>query len=1493
MVSILLLVFQYKPVQTWAAKKAAKYFSKELNTTVSIKSLYIKPFSSVVLEGFFVLDQQKDTLINTPKLTVDINGFSVFSSIKNKTINIDLIQLDNGSFYLKKLKNRETNFQFILDHFASKDTIKKAGKPWIVNLNKIGVNNLRFRYKNQLNEKPAKGIDFDDFDVYNFSVNVNNVDIKNHLFKGDIHQLTLREKSGFYLKNLTAVTTIDTNQIVAKNMLIQTPNTTLRDYFRMSFKTMDDFAELESKVRMEANFKDSRLSSKDIAYFTGESLDKVNFDLGIDGQVRGLINNIRTKNLIVKAGRSTYIKGDFNIRGLPDWENTFLELKFDQVATNKKDIDNLMAGFTGNPKAKAPDVVGKFGNINFTGRFTGLQNDFVAYGVFKTKLGRFDPDINLKINKAGNPSYSGKINTYDFDLGSLIDSKDIGRITVNANVKGSGDDLNNLNTKVTASIKKIDFKNYNYSNVTLNGTFANKKAIAKIKVNDKNIKLDLDGSIDLKPALPVYAFTANVDNAELNTIKLLKDTITISTQMRANGSGSNLQNFEGELLLSPVRIVSPSHNYVVDSLYLSARGKGDNRSISLVSDIMDGSIKGSYDLATLPDYFKTIVKKYIPSLKTTIAGHKPQNFDFNLKLKNLDPLLAIFMPDLQVPDQGTFIGKFNSNEKTATLNGYIKTIKYDGMVFNDLIIDENTTDDYLGLNVSLSRVDLSKDLYVKNINITNFLKRDSLNFNIKLADKDATNQLDLYGLVQFGRDTTARLSLLPSDVILENQSWKIQEKVDIRLLDGKTEVSGFELSNGQQVVKIDGFISENPKDELKVTFDKFSMATINQLTKTSGVILKGTLNGDVLLTGVTKSPGVDAQLTIDSLKMNETLLGNVKVVSSLDNARKQANVKVNILNRGLETLDITGVYLLGKEGGDKLDFDFKMNQTEAVIFSPFTKGLVSNMNGTVSANLKLSGTPKKMLFNGDLTLNNTGLTVDYLKTAYTVNDRLNVNNSVVTIDKMSLKDTHGGEGIVNGTVDLNNLSNPTLNVTLEVPRGQKLMALNTTFKDNHTYYGTAYAGDDSKFSFDGPIDNLNINIKANTTAGTVFNIPLNTSSTVGEYDFINFVSHSDTAKVVAKEKAFEGVTLNFDLTADEATIVKITTDYGELEGTGTTRNLLLKINSLGDFEMVGDYNITSGKFEFTSNNFINKNFTVSQGGNIRWTGNPATAEINLNAIYEVRTDISNLYLAAGSQSPKGKSQVLVQAEMILTKSLIQPNIDFNFNFPTEPSIKDDLATYLSDINNRNQQALSIIVRRNFAPGTGSNLTQEVMGTAASAVSEFAFNKLTSLIAQSNVNKNIDLTIRSYNDASASVRLFNERLRINGSLFNNSGNGDIFNINQNLLSSGFNNLTKDFEASYLIRPDGDLRARYSYRVLNTTTLNTYIGGDGFTAQYVNGVGLVYQRDFDTVGEFFRNMFTFGNRRRRQRALTDSAATNPVLPDSLRRRGATNYLDEPDQ
>ncbi|NNU34105.1 hypothetical protein HK413_08035 [Mucilaginibacter sp. S1162] len=278
------------------------------------------------------------------------------------------------------------------------------------------VNNFHFRFHDLNKNNKITGINFDDLDVYNLSVAVNNMDLKHHTFKGDVQHLTLKEKAGFYLKNYSALTTIDTNRILAQHLIIQTPKSIIRNQLDMRFKDFGDFGDFVNKVHIDGQLHSSHISSTDIAYFT-TGLEKINFELGVDGRITGLVNNLKAKSLTITAGRATFIKGDFNFKGLPDWDKTHLDLKFDQLATNKKDLDYLYSHFTGDPKAVAPEIVGRFGNVNFTGEFKGLQNDFAATGTFKTQLGRFDPNIKLKINKDGIPAYTGTVDAYDFKPG--------------------------------------------------------------------------------------------------------------------------------------------------------------------------------------------------------------------------------------------------------------------------------------------------------------------------------------------------------------------------------------------------------------------------------------------------------------------------------------------------------------------------------------------------------------------------------------------------------------------------------------------------------------------------------------------------------------------------------------------------------------------------------------------------------------------------------------------------------------------------------------------------------------------------------------------------------------------------------------------------------------------------------------------------------------------------------------------------------------------
>ena len=112
---IVIFSFQFKPVQTYAAKKAAAYLSKELKTTITIGGLYIKPFKSVGLENLVVLDLQKDTLAKFPEFLVDLNKLS----LNERVLDVKTVKIDNGTFFLKEYKDKTSNLDFIIDYFDS------------------------------------------------------------------------------------------------------------------------------------------------------------------------------------------------------------------------------------------------------------------------------------------------------------------------------------------------------------------------------------------------------------------------------------------------------------------------------------------------------------------------------------------------------------------------------------------------------------------------------------------------------------------------------------------------------------------------------------------------------------------------------------------------------------------------------------------------------------------------------------------------------------------------------------------------------------------------------------------------------------------------------------------------------------------------------------------------------------------------------------------------------------------------------------------------------------------------------------------------------------------------------------------------------------------------------------------------------------------------------------------------------------------------------
>ncbi len=1427
-VVMLAVILQFKPVQTYLAKKAADFLSKELNTTITIKGLYLRPFKSIVLEDLIVLDQQQDTLGNFPSFILDLNKYAADKRI----LDIANLEIDNGNFFLKNYPNKTSNLDFIIDYFDNGAPRDPNRPKFAFIIEKAKLNNFKFQYINYANKTIVNGVNFDDILVQNLNGVFEDLSTEHRLIAVKIKNLSFKEKSGFYLKNLSTNALVDTNIIELKALLLETQNSRLRDYFSMNFKQFKDMSEFVTKVRMKANFKDSRINAQDVAYFV-PSLDKMNLSIEVDGQINGFVNNLKAKTLSVKSGQSTYINGDFLVKGLPNIKETFIDAQISLAGTNKKDLDKIISGITAIDSSAIPAMIDKLGNVNFSGSFNGSPIEFNALGKFKTALGGASANVSMKIPEQGSPSYTGTITTNDFNLGELLSLKTLGKLTANLNIEGKGFKLDDLKEKLDGQIAYIDFNQYRYQNVSLNGVFDNKLFDGNISIYDRHVDLNFSGSVDLKPELPLFNFYANLKNTDLRALNLYKDSLIIDARISTNFSGSGLENIQGSLLVNQIKLASPRGIRHVDSLELSAIGTGIDRSILINSDILEASIKGDYDLKTMFSYYKAIAKTYIPSLETEVFHYNPQIFNVNLKIKNFKPIADLFVPGLEIEKDAILIGNFDSRNNIATLNGYFEKISYKGIIANSVIFDENTTDQQIQASITSDRVDINDSLFIKNVNIVNILRNDSLALNIKLSNADDANQLDLNGLVEFAKDTTARISILPSNLMINHDEWKIEEKVRISFNDGKTEINNFNLSNGNQKVKIDGAISKQAEDKVVLGFESFDLDNLNPFVKAFGFHLGGLIHGQTTLYHILESPKIEDQLRIDSLVVNDVLLGNLTDESLYDQSSNTAKILTKISSNGDETFKLAG-HLDIKE--KNIDLELDMRESKLAILAPFSSHLVSNLKGFISSNIQIKGSFAKPRINGSIQLKNSELTVNYLKTPYRINDKVEIYNSIIRINDLVLRDIESNEAIANGYVDLNNLNNPNIQVELVA---QKFMALNTTAKDNSLFYGRAYAS--GEFSFSGPPKNMLININAKAEKGTVFNLPLNSNETVSEKDFITFVS-KDTNTVIVRKNNFEGLKLNFKLQVDANSVANIYTVLGNLSGRGNAE-LDLNISSTGDFEMKGDYVIESGSFDFTAQEVINKRFDIRQGGTIRWTGNPSNAQINLKAVYALRAGLADLYSAANRENSSYANQrVETEVEMGLSGLLLSPKIDLDIFFPSSPAVKEELASYFNDVNNLNKQSLSLIIQRRFAPGASGreNIAQQIQSVGTTTASELIFNQINNVLSSLNLNF-VDVNIRSINEASASIKLFNDRVIINAGFMENSikNQANVINFNSNTVG-------RELEILALIKKDGTFIGKIANK---PPTQQSVFANPGVNqGQNVTSVGLIYNQQFDDFKEF---------------------------------------------
>lgn len=1465
--------------QTWASNRIGGYFSNHWGTTVRVEGVNIEFWKKIVLEGVYVEDKHRDTLLYAEKLKLDIGIFN--SDSQNVFIN-DVI-LKNATVKLKQYKGEsDINLQFIIDEFTSKDAARNDSVKWNIGIGEITLDDIRFAYRFEKDTSHVKGINFYDLLANSIYGKISDIKFDADTIRCEIESFSLQEKSGFHLKDLHAEASISPVQLKLDQAKIVTNNSQVIANISFKYNTYNAFNHFIDSVKMKAQFNSSNIEMADIAYFTDE-LYGIRKKVFFNGDVSGTVSDLKGKNILLVIGDETSFMGTIAITGLPDINQTFMSFDAKELRTSKDGIEKIpLPPFNENHSIELPPNISLFGIMKFKGNFSGFYNDFVAYGKFNTSLGQISTDISMKDDSvSGKPSYRGKFACKDFNLGKFFENeKYIGKITMNVNVDGKGLKKDNANLSMQGKVSSIGLNGYDYKNMDVKGKFAKRIFDGTLVVNDENLVLDFNGNIDFSKSPTHVNFTSEIKKANLNKINILKqeEYAGITAKINVSAVGNNMDDVAGKMKLSDVKYFKGSEMFDFENSELSSSETAGEKDMVLNSIVADAHLNGKFKpaeiVSSLNDLLANYLPSYVPRLEEPIEINKShhskkykehlQKFTFDVQLKNTDVVTRAFIPSLSISTPASIQGNYDEEKNDFSFMSSFPEINMNGYKFKKLNIEAETKNNLLAFNATLQRIAFSDSVWMDSVRMASTIEKDSLNFRLNWKNNTTVKyEGDIPGYISFSEKPKIKLKLLSSSITIADSVWKINSDNEIVKDSSFISIRNLEFICGNQRVKADGNISHAKEDQLYFILSSFSLSNFNPALKGSGFSIYGTISGNTSVSNLYDQLVFGSSIDIQKLKMNNELIGDGNLVSIYDSKKKAVNFTGNFQRDDAGSIKLSGNYFPSKKDSS-IEAEADVRDFHLEFFDPFVKGIFENIKGNATAELKIRGTPDKPKLSGIIRANVKNIHVNYLGTDYHFEGEIPVEPGSFDFSNLTLYDVNNNSAqVVNGKIFHANFKKFQLDVDL---KAKKFLCLNTTEKDNSTYYGKFFAtGIVNVFGY---LDNINISAtvktdKAKNILGkneyTQLFIPLSASGEVGETGFISFVKN-DTSKVKRQKYKVNttGFTMDFKLEATSDAQVQLIFDekVGDIIKANGNGNIEMTVNQFGNFKMYGDYTVEQGDYLFTLKNVVNKKFRLENGGVIRWAGNPAQAEINMNAVYEVRSSLSPLF-HAHEQTEFTRKRYPVDLVMNLSGKLLTPDIIFDVRLPTVDDFTRQQAydRFKNSELEINKQVFSLLFTNSFSrPPDFEAASADGPGAGTVTSTEVLSNQLSNWLSQISNRFDVGVHYRPYRSGDVingdvinkdevqlalSTQLFNDKMTIDGSVANNA--------NTNTTNQNAANIVGDINIDYKLTEDGKLRAKAFNKANEGDILNNQKG------PYTQGVGIVYREEFETLGELYKRFF----------------------------------------
>ena len=1494
------MALQFPQLQTRIAHKAVSSLQDRIDGRIEVDRVAIVFINKVMVYGISITGEKGDTLAAVGKLSLSISP----SDLLRGRIHINRLFMQDGCFNLvKEGPGQYNNINRIFRTTPKPDSLKKPFSIPDMTADEITLRNMAFSLLSPLSDTvPVRKdcMNFKNMRLKDIDARINRVRIEDNTISCRIRDLGCYDRCGYQLQSLSGSFSLDSVESRLDNLhLIDSWSEINADYLSFGYTGGKDLQDFVNKIVLGADLNSSTLDFRSIGVFAPSLRDNA-LRIGLKGVINGTVSDLRTYGLEVTSGSDTEVRLSAALTGLPDIKNTYFNVTLKNIASTPQELSEIISRFSGKPNGIAsviPDT-----KVSLNGIAYGSIGDLYSIGSLSSETGTIGYEAELKSDSSGNGIRSS-IWVENLDFGQILNNSTLGRAGFNTRInahlprKGSTD---RLSAEIESlNISSLNINGYEYRDIDIKGSLADSIADVRLISHDKAVPAMFQGVVTLDKHLRPGRIRVFMDipYADLTAMNLEKKGtmatagVTASADLRLTE-----RSILGNIMLDNISYANTNGQYHIDSIYIRSALSDQRHIVTLESPILQAGYTSTDSPARLADRLKLAMKsastERLLKIDTSRTAGDNGYYNFHLRTFDMSQICDIIMPGLYIADSTTIDMSLDENNilKLGLQSSSIafRNKKGSGYTFDGLAVKAGNGEEDIRAAVEVGSI-RSGGMTAENTLLSLAGQEDNLHLRLTYNNADTT-WLDFSAMINAWKDRNGRLM---ADIAIDSSGFNIRNHIwrlspaELSIRPREYTIDGLGLYSGNDSLYISGAVSENPESTLSLRLANFDLDLLNSFTGNT-LDLQGKLSGEVDIDNIFSNMGATMELTGDSLSIKGEKLGRLSVLSRRDLARDRFNLLVNNYIDDRNPINISGYFIPGR---NYLDLDMTLTQMQLRVLSPFLSDFVSVTDGCLSGEIDVTGQPDRlMLGSSNSRIDSMAITPAFTKVPYIINGPITLSTRSIYLDSLTIADPAGSTALLTGNITHDFFKNIYLDANMAFDNFQ---VLNTQERDNEKFYGNASAS--GTVTLSGFTDNLTVDAQVATAGNSSLHVPLSSSSSATTSDLISYTDFripADSSATVSSEagetsgqsgKGNIEIRATASVTQGTELLIEMDKQLGEVLRCTGNGNINLTLNpSRNLFDIRGDYTISEGSYHFVLS-IQSRDFIINEGGTIAFNGDFRNTNLNVGATYRTKASISTLIADTTSVGNRRN----VDCGIHLQGPLSNPELSFTIDIPDlDPITKGQVESALSTPDKIQKQFMALLISGSFVPDEQSGIINNSTILYSNA-SEILSNQFNNIFRQLDIPLDLGLNYQPGGsggswgmfDVAVSYQAFNNRLVING------------NVGNDETSS---NWAGDFDAEIKVDRQGKLRV-----TLFTRSADSYSNYLDNTQR--SGLGVTYQDEFDTFGDFWRNIF-MSRKRKEQYELEqlrkaeeelekEAAEANIVKEEVLKpKENPMNFLEE---